>query len=291
MNTCFNNLKRRFFSECCAFFLLIVALIFLIGIVFLSLLHMLGNSPDNFGYMTSGIACVISIANAILLYLALMSQNEGNKNFKDISKQERFEATLFNLWDKYFEQLHRINFETVVFQDSPNLERITVNGSSFIAFVSGQLSCLKAYFEKDYYLGYYIPSSDDLGYDYKNDETEIREYDELLRIKYMANIYGISNQCYEECKKQLNNGDKTLLQISYQLFYSRWGIAYDHYLRSVQTIVAFIKNGKDVSTDDYMALFMSYISDKERRFLNYHARIDDEFAKVLKGTPLYEIDL
>lgn len=288
---CF-RIKRCFLSEGTALILLLTSVVLLLGIV-ISYNCCRYGCVEGLGALTGGVVvCIIYIANTIFLYRTLVTQIEGNKSQKEMAKQERFETTLFNLLDNYFDQLNRIKFDVVMLKNPPKEVYTVINGSSLLTFAIEQLNYLKAYFAKDNYLGYYDLSSDSLGYDYKTTPEEISEYNEHLRTKYMANIYGISQQKYEQYKEQIRNGEKTLLQICYCLFYSRWGIGYDHYIRMVITIVEYIKlRGNNISETDYMALFKGYISSKEQRFLNYHASIDKEFADALQGTTLLAPDL
>lgn len=288
MKPYYQKIKDWFLSENSALSLLLLSFFLLIGILFCQFLN--GNYEEKIGSLISGIVvCFISIANAILLYRTLKVQVNGNKTRDDVAKQERFETTLFNLLDKYFEQIYRIKFEAIILQNPPIEVNITINGSSFIAFAFEQLSYLKVYFAKDYYLGYYDSSSDSKGYDYKPNSKEEAEYDEYLHTKYMANIYGISKEKFDLYKEQIKKKQKTSLQICYYLFYCRWGRCYDHYLRMVKTIVEYIKSkGDDVSDINYLEIFKGYISSKEQRFLYYHASIDNEFAEALNGTVILD---
>ena len=190
--------------------------------------------------------------------------------------------------DKYLDQLHRISFESVVLHNPPDLERITINGSSFISFAFEQLEYLKAFFERDHYIGYYN-TSDNEGYNSLSSQIEESNYDEYLRIKYVANMYGISKQQFDIYKEKINKEEKTILQICYQLFYSRWGRSYDQYLRIVKTIIDYIRSKENTMLDvDYMEIFKTYMSSKEQRFLNYHARVDKDFANAFQETILWE---
>ena len=54
----------------------------------------------SYGNFVGGvIACLIAIANAILLYSTLMQQKGDIERQKVSFKQERFETTFFNLWN------------------------------------------------------------------------------------------------------------------------------------------------------------------------------------------------
>jgi hypothetical protein len=236
--------------------------------------------------LTSG---TISISGTILLYLTLQSQNEGNKNQKELAKLERFETTFYNLLRIHSEQLNRICFTANIMNNPPLEEIVNINGSSFILFAQSQMAYLKKYFEHCYYVEPYDSSIDWQGYDYKKGE-EINQYDEILRIKYVANQYRIKKQLFENEKKEIEDGTKSILQVCYNHFYQRWGRTYDHYIRTTKTIVDYlIASQKEFPDNDtYFNVFRAQFTNKEIRFLNYHAQIDNEFAKTLQGTILEE---
>lgn len=288
MHMKYKIIKKWFLSENVAVILLIIAIFLLIGLASCYQCLICKHEENLLGLVANIVICVISIANTILLYLTLKSQNDGNRNQKEMARKERFETTLFNLMDKYFDQLHRISFEVILLQNPPDGERVTINGSSFFNFAFEQLEYLKAFFEKDHYIGYYNTSDND-GYSYFESQKEESDYDEYLRIKYVANMYGISKQQFDIYKEILNKEEKSLLQICYQLFYNRWGRSYDHYLRIVKTIIDYIRSKENTMPDiDYMEIFKTYLSSKEQRFLNYHARVDKDFANAFQETILWE---
>ncbi len=277
------------YSSTIAVWVIKISFIIIVLLIALSFCHLCQKRLDFFAVLCSAL---IAIGNALLLYATLNSQKQGIANEKNARKQERFETTFFNLLDKHIEQFNRINFAAIMLQNPPNEEYTIINGNSFITFAFGQLHYLKAYFSSKNYLGCYDSSVDWKGYDDKKTTQEKLDYDEYLRTKYIANIYGINQQQFEIYKKQIETEEKTTLQICYQLFYSRWGKSYDHYLSMVKALVEFIESqGKGVSSAYYMKIFKGCMSSKELQFLNYHASIDQEFAEILQKTSLFEKDL
>lgn len=276
MYSFFCRLKKCLISENIAFFLLILSAILLVANILF----------EKNGCLIGGVvASIISMANVILLYLTLLAQNRNSKNNEKLIKQQRFETTLFTLMDKYTEQLSRIKFVAVLLQNPPNEGNVTINGSSFISFAKEQLSYLKEYFKKDSYIGYFDASTDSQGYDYKIDSKEIIEYDEHLRTKYITNIYRISKEQFDEFKNQIKRNDKTMLQVCYTLFYEKWGLNYDHYIKIVSTIIEYIKsNGRVFPDNDYMTIFKGIMSIREQKFLYYHSTVDRDFADKIRDT-------
>ena len=244
---------------------------------------------ESLGVLIIGIVTsVITIGNTILLYLTLQTQIHGNQTHIDISNKERFETIVFKLLDNYLAQIHHINLEAIILQDPPNMVRQTINGGLFFSFAFEQLKYLNIYFKEEQYLGRYDPSSDLIGYDYKVCFRDELDYDNHLRIKYMANVYGISKDVFERYKCQIESGEKTIKQVCYLLFYNRWGYTYDHYIRLARTIIEYIKTREEMEPGViYMKTFKAYMSTHEQLFLNYHSSIDSEFEKALQGTILF----
>lgn len=284
----FCKLKDAFLSEGMAFILLLLSLVFLIIFIiyYLCCKNVCGES---LGVLIVGIVTsVITIGNTILLYLTLQTQIHGNQTHIDISNKERFETIVFKLLDNYLAQIHHINLEAIILQDPPNMVRQTINGGLFFSFAFEQLQYLNIYFKEEQYLGRYDPSSDLIGYDYKVCFRDELDYDNHLRIKYMANVYGISKDVFERYKCQIESGEKTIKQVCYLLFYNRWGYTYDHYIRLARTIIEYIKTREEMEPGViYMKTFKAYMSTHEQLFLNYHSSIDSEFEKTLQGTILF----
>lgn len=276
MYSFFCRLKKCLISENIAFFLLILSAILLVANILF----------EKNGCLIGGVvASIISMANVILLYLTLLAQNRNSKNNEELIKQQRFETTLFNLMDKYTEQLSRIKFGAILLQNPPNEGYVTIQGSSFVIFAKEQLSYLQKYFNKESYMGYYDESFDAQGYDYKKDSKEIFEYDEYLRTKYVTNIYRISKQQFEEYKNQIKSNEKTILQVCYTLFFEKWGMNYDHYIKIVSIIIEHIKSNSNVfQNSDYMTIFKGYISTREQKLLYYHSIIDKDFGDIVHDT-------
>lgn len=284
----FCKLKDAFLSEGMAFILLLLSLVFLI-IFIIYYLCCKNVSGESLGVLIVGIVTsVITIGNTILLYLTLQTQIHGNQTHIDISNKERFETIVFKLLDNYLAQIHHINLEAIILQDPPNMVRQTINGGLFFSFAFEQLQYLNIYFKEEQYLGRYDPSSDLIGYDYKVCFRDELDYDNHLRIKYMANVYGISKDVFERYKCQIESGEKTIKQVCYLLFYNRWGNTYDHYIRLARTIIEYIKTREEMEPGViYMKTFKAYMSTHEQLFLNYHSSIDSEFEKALQGTILF----
>ncbi len=288
MASCSHNEKACLFSECTARFLLILSFFLIIGYTICCLCGT-SKCAEGIGTWTGGVvACIIAAANGILLYLSLKSQNTNITTQTKIANQERFETTFFNMLNNYFDQLNRIHFNVCLLQDPPKETFVTINGSSFITFAFTQLKYLKEYFSNNQYPGFYDLKEDPAGYDFKVNSQDEFEYDEHLRVKYVANMYGISHKIFQMYKEQIKEGEKTELQVCYGLFFKRWGSEYDNYIRIVKTIVCFTRErGDKISDANYMGILKGYMSRREQRFLNYHACVDSEFAGVIKETFLY----
>ena len=289
MASCLRNIIKTLFSECTACILLLLS--FLLIIVYTILFFCNANKcAEGVGTWTGGVvACIIATANGILLYLSLRSQNQSIESQEKNAKQERFESTFFNMLNYYSNQLNGIHFGVVLLQYPPKETFVTINGSSFITFAFTQLKYLKEYFSNNQYPGFYDSKEDPAGYDFKVNSLDEFEYDEHLRVKYVANVYGINHEIFQKYKEQIKEGEKTELQVCYGLFYNRWGLEYDNYIRIVKTIVCFTKErGNKISAANYMEIIKGYMSRREQRFLNYHACVDSEFADVIKETSLYE---
>lgn len=221
--------------------------------------------------LISILSCLMAVANALLLYATLASQNKG-----------KFETTLFNLLDSHRKLVPTIKIEVDEVDSFLNKKAKTIKDNGLFEFAYKEIYWIKEVFHN----GNYPFISDD---DYRTQQ----DYIESLRdessqesneetdsaIKSLKRQYELSRRCviYGITEKDWNkpyNGEEHLNEIAYKLFYTKWQHHYAPYFRSL--LLMFNQIAKSDYSQDEKVRYRNYIihqmSDHELRFLGHHCR-------------------
>lgn len=274
----------------------IVVIISLILILFSIVVTIIGNSKSGahcFNSIDIGelakhtSTCLIAIANVLLLYATLNSQNRGIKNEKEANERAQFETTFFNMIETYRKLIDEIKLDYI----DLNGKQTRIRGREFFVFALNEINKISDSLQSDKYHGEYDQYNADCSlqfideeYDNKRIDDEIaamrwknekeNEYLLIHSIQYTNSVYGILENDLIESKSNSN-----LISRSYKNFFRRFGFVYEHYLRFLKQILIFIS---DKQSNLYSDLVNAQLSSNEIQVIRLHAKIfgDDDLSKI-----------
>lgn len=289
MATCIQKIRNWFLSENTAFVFLLLSPVLLVGFIFY---HPSDNAKytEGVGALTGGIvACLISIANAILLYLTLNSQKKGILNQKTAFRQERFENTFFNLLEYHRKLTDSLHIKVKYLNEDLQIVYVDIRGRNFFDFANKELQFIQESIASDYYKGKYDELEDCKDYEAIEQELCVEDPEGLLfrkkvqclkqtyhqnRIKFANLLYGITKEKWADLHAS------GIFQLSsYRVFYDTMFSQYEHYIRSLQTLVEYSKKGHN---EQYAKFIYSQMTNEEFAFVNTHSLFDNSFKESIK---------
>jgi hypothetical protein len=236
--------------------------------------------------LISWISIWVAIANTILLYATLSSQNKGLKNQRESFELERFETTFFNLLENHRKQTEKLSVSVMVLKENLQIDNIRLEGRSFFSFAIKEIAYIQESLKSKYYSGQFDEQSDSKSIDaieqnhasidaegilYKELEKKLIENYNHHRTKFANLIYNISK---DEWNKIHNSNDKET--ISVDIFYKTMFPQYNHYIRSLNNLLDFAKRREG----GYLHVIISQMSDDELSYISHHALIDNRFKDI-----------
>ena len=231
--------------------------------------------------------CLIAIANVLLLYATLNSQNRGIKNEKEAHERAQFETTFFNMVETFRKLIDEIKLDYI----DLNGKQTRIRGRVFFVFALNEINKISDSLQSDKYYGKYDQYHADCSlqfldqeYDNKRIDDEIaamrwknekeNEYLLIHSIQYTNSVYDILEKDFIESK---SNGN--LLSLSYKKFFQRFGFVYEHYLRFLKQILIFISNKQDSLYSD---LINAQLSSKEIQVIKLQAKtyFDEDLKRI-----------
>ena len=287
-------LKKRILTENVAVLLLLLSIILLVGLFFFYTYI-----NEEIGVLTGGIiVCIISMANAILLYLTLTSQNDGIANEKAARRQERFETTFFNLLEFHRKLVEEISIETYTLDENWNVSSKKLSSRNFFHFAISELRFITVALESNIEEKYDEEGKNKAieAFEYKWSESgqssivisekqrEKIRLDKTLRIEFCNLLYSISKE-----NREKYHSDKC---IPYAIFREKWYDSFEHYIRNLYYILNFINEEQEENEEDkkkYIRFVHSQMSRAELNLIEIHAKVFPFFQKILNETHLMEI--
>ena len=231
--------------------------------------------------------CLIAIANVLLLYATLNSQNRGIKNEKEAHERGQFETTFFNMIETFRKLIDEIKLDYI----DLNGKQTRIRGREFFVFALNEINKISDSLQSDKYHGKYDQYNVDCSlqyldqeYDNKRIDDEIaairwknekeNEYLLIHSIQYTNLVYDIKEPDFKKLK---TNTDQT--SVSYSFFHRRFGFVYEHYLRFLKQLLIYISVKQD---NLYHDLLNAQLSSQEVKFIKLHANIlvDEELKNV-----------
>lgn len=294
------NIINRFWSNDTPLKIaIILVMLSLLGVTFMIALfpiHYRCFITPNFWavYVSSGIA----IANALLLYATLRSQNESIVNTKEAHRQERFETTFFNLLD-YQRRLTEeivINYDYV--DNNVNITSQEVKGREAFSFANSELGMISESLKSnisalyDFEQVMYEKSDFDREWDERDpthvlEEQRFVEWNELkgkIQIKNCNRVYGITKEY-----RQKFHTDST---IPYKLFMQKWKPSFERYIRNLECLLQHMCEEHQLHgkwRQKYIKFLQSQMTRDELQLIEKHAQSIPGFRKMLDKTHLTDI--
>jgi len=237
----------------------------------------------------------VAIANALLLYATLNSQNHGIRNEKDAHRLERFETTFFNLLESQRKLTEEITVDCEFIDEDARVSMQRIKGRLFFVFATKELQIItesletkinKKYFESDTLDS--IQAFDNK-WEKKDPENVMegkkqKEWKKIIKntqIEYCNLIYDISE---DDRQRHLLNKD-----ISYTLFKKQWYGCYEHYIRNLYYILKYVSEAKHLDEEakqKYITFVQSQMSRHELTLVEVHAQSFPPYHKMLDITHL-----
>lgn len=237
------------------------------------------------------VLCVISLLNAILLYITLSYQN---KSFQI----ERFETSFFNLLENHRKIADEMVIDTQMLKfsdkDDNNLYTFRYKGRFCFFFVHYDTYWIKKTIMSKRDFGFYnydeIKNSE-FAIDYlfdnpqKNPEIDYQriEAEQKLHLECMYKLintkYHITQVTRNSIEKQQDNVDKQ----SFLLFWNRWSSCYELYIRSLRQIFLHVISHKNRKKErqKYVDYILSQMSRQEIQFVVRLGQFDQSFGSIL----------
>lgn len=276
-----------------------VAIIVISSIVAIILLlispfcHICTKTSPNF--WSNFIGSCIAIANALLLYATLRSQNESIVNTKEAHRQERFETTFFNLLD-YQRRLTEeiiVNYEYV--DNNVNITSQEIKGREAFSFANSELGMISESLKSsisalyDFEQAMYEKSNFDREWDERDpthvlEEQRFVEWNELkgkIQIKNCNRVYGITKEY-----RQKFHTDST---IPYKLFMQKWKPSFERYIRNLECLLQHMCKEHQLHgkwRQKYIKFLQSQMTRDELQLIKKHAQSFPAFRKLLDKTHL-----
>lgn len=229
------------------------------------------------------IAAFIAIANAILLYATLRSQNEGNKIQEQSAELNRFETSFYNILMSHRQLVDEITITRPTIKEGSltKFRYLEFKGRRFFTFALIDIRNIQNNLKAGNIEWYKIEEAEDQE-NYLNarygDMYEIKNTDlTKARKAYVNNLYHISD---EDLKKKDDTNTPFLI------FNRTFESSYEHYLRSLNHLLDFIITYSD-DVERYSNILFFQMGKDEIKFLTWVTSNNKELKEALKKTNLY----
>lgn len=227
----------------------------------------------------------IAIANAILLYATLTSQNRA-------FKKERYETTFYKMLDAHQSLTNHICMKAKESDPFP------ICGKLFFDFASREMMRIQECLNSDSYLGKFnqndvneegIAIEDEYERKLSTNDIDAESWrrKEEIRIQQKHQIqltnkeYDISESDWKDYKEA-----KPTANMEYLFFCHKWYGVYENYIRSVIHILSFIDEYDDGDSREntlYLDYFRATLSMNELELIKRHSLVDKKLNEILKN--------
>ena len=254
-------------------------------------------STENLGSLTGGVVmCVISVANAILLYSTLKLQGKGITNEEKAHRQQQFETTFFNL----LEFQRRLTEEIVVkyeyIDENGNILNNEAKGKEVFSFAKNELQLISIALASEIKEKYDRNSLSEI-LELENEKNtlypieledlrceQIKELKKKLQIRFCNRVYDID----DEARQRYSFDSKE----SYLLFSKIWDNYYERYITNIFYILQYVSEGyylNEKEKQKYINFIRLQMSKDELYFVETHAQSFPPFRDLLEKTHLTEL--
>ena len=255
--------------------------------------------------LVGSISGYIAIANAILIYETLMSHNKSIGNQEATDKRTRFENTFFNFLEYHQKISSLINFNVKQLDKNLNEIKFEVNRQNFFSFALNQLNRIEVCLNSETFLGYFDYEKDKhtleslqeqimfiqskQGVQLLNEDIpkKIKLFIDVCEKKYVNTIYDITNEQWVS----LYSCNLNKKEFAYSMFCNKYSIHFEHYLRSLKTLLLFITNHWKKEEDVYYYIdFITTLMNKdELLFIKTYLSLDNEFNQIFTKLEISKI--
>ena len=240
----------------------------------------------------------VAIANALLLYATLNSQNHGIKNEKEAHRQERFETTFFNLLESQRKLTEEISANYGFIDECADVSLQKIDGRRFFSFAINEMKFISKSLESNINSKYDENEMTQSVFAHQaewerkdpekvmvnQEQEEWKKMIETFRIEYCNWIYNIVDD-----DKNNYSSNKTL---PYTLFMKKWYPYFEHYIRNLYHILQYVYD--EYHSDEkimrkYIIFVQSQMSKDELRLIEMHASSYPSFLEMLNRTHLIEL--
>lgn len=263
------------------------------------------SSLSSFGSLTGGIiACMISAANAILLYVTLKAQQEDIANSKRKNEREHFEESFFLMLDRLdkVESNIVVQYEDI---DSVELELKVFNaqGRYFFKFLYNELYWLKENFSDKASYVLFSESELSLSIEGLNEELNGNPQDnredvwskrkkslyEIEKRHLTNNVYNIQKDQWVEIKTK---DSSQIEKECYSLIKRKWFFAYEQWMRNVTYILQYIVDNAPKAEQGnqsmYFDMLRSQLTKEELRLIELHKKVDNKLLNLCEQAKLIQ---
>ncbi len=215
-----------------------------------------GQIGDTIGGITAPIIGILSI---LLLYFTLKAQMDFDKKQTELSSDEQFKSTFFNLLQVQRDIIEKIagDFKYLGQRVNEEYEKNAVRGLDFFKEAEYQLSLIYEALDNEKFIDHYDQGraydtevflqkkfcyGDDAPMDIQTgQEIEINKDRKVHRVAYTNDMYGISEKIHT-CYREMSEDKKIGLGYAY-FFYKYENVG--HYFRHIYQILKFLKTSED----------------------------------------------
>lgn len=233
---------------------------------------------------------LIAFLNACLLYLTLRFQN---KSFE----KERFETTFFNLLERHRKTTDGMVVETYELSQLYNDNKLYLyrfKARQCFDYALMDVHWLKKNLSDGRNVGYFDPkeiSDNEFAIDYRFDNPTSSLSIDSKRIEaekelHADCIYKLINTKYgikKELRSEMSEKHISVDRMAYNLFWSKWAACYEHYIRSLNQILVFVKRNKTEVSERrvYTEFVTSQMSKAELSFILWFSTFNRDFKTIL----------
>lgn len=252
------------------------------------------NSPI---FWATFIGSSIAIANALLLYATLRSQNESIVNTKEAHRQECFETTFFNLLELQRRLVDEMAISYKYVNKSGNISEKEALRKHIFSFANSELqyitmalkSNISAKYNEDLTTQEVLDIETEYNTHYpieleKHRHKRIEGLRNKLRIKLCNSIYDIGN---EDRDSYLHDE-----RIAFLLFNKKWSMYFERYATNLYFLLQYVNDeysSKRKELQKYIFIVQSQMSRDELSFIDVHAKSFPTFRKMLEQTHFTDI--
>ena len=240
----------------------------------------------------------VAIANALLLYATLNSQNHGIENEKEAHRQERFETTFFNLLESQRKLTEEISANSGFIDECAGVSLQKIDGRRFFSFAINEMKIISKslksninskYDEKEMTQSVFAHQAEWEAKDpekvmVNQEQEEWKKLIETFRIEYCNWIYNIVDDDKKNC-----SSNKSL---PYTLFINKWYPYYEHFIRNLYYILQYVYDENHLDEQimrKYINFIQSQMSRDELKLIEIHANSFPIFREMLDKTHFTEI--